>query len=92
MIVENGVYICRGSPWGKNMHIFENLFPVKKLWALSKKKYAKFWQRFIETLAKTAIHLPGERMQLKVVIEENTNLFFDWRQTVLEFGEGIRHA
>ena len=53
---------------------FEKKFSRKRHWALSK-NYAQSRQSFIEKLAKAAIHLPGEPMQLKVVIEGKTKPF-----------------
>ena len=68
MPVKNGNYVCSGSLWGKNIHMFETIFAVKTS-GLRAENTQKSSQSFNDTLAKNAIHLPNERMQLKVLIE-----------------------
>ena len=73
---------------GEEHAYFRKFISRKKLRALSEKN-AKIWHSFIERLSKNAIHLPGERMQLKVVNEQKVKLFPDLSQTSRFFGKAF---
>ena len=60
-----------------------------KIISIFQKTNANIWRSFNGILAKTANHLPAERMHLTIVIEEKTKLFFELRQEVSEFSQNF---
>ena len=72
---QSNISFQRISPAGKRYNS-RKVIQLKKIWALCE-KHAKLWHNFNGKLAKTAFHLPRERMQLKVP-SKKTKVFFDF--------------
>ena len=89
MLVEKGIYVCRGNPCRKNKHFFWKHFTWKIMdyeRKICKKKAQFYWD-----INKTAIYLRRERMEVEVVMAKN-KLFFGFEANSVEVLQNIGQA